>query len=247
MHHCPDPECNGAIKTSCYEKLHVAFCLCLITQTNGHQVFCGHRFQAESPRACALHGWGVNDENRIFQRAKKGLSFELPELLPHEQPGWEMVLSSFGSIQYPVHIRMGLIDGELCFVRVVSSALDGQPDQVAEIARVKTKELLLTKIDPRDALKAHKAANEEAPATKAAQVPAETEQSHNEYDNPFSYHKYTTLNLDIAAASKLEQKKAKEARTAAQVAERAARSSRKRGQRAAMGMKHILKGKKKHV
>ncbi|KAF3048983.1 hypothetical protein E8E11_009476 [Didymella keratinophila] len=84
-HHCPDQECDAEIKTSCYGKLHVAFCLETITMSNGHKRFCGHRFQAESPKACALHGWGSNNENRVFQRAKNRLSFKLPDLIPHEQ------------------------------------------------------------------------------------------------------------------------------------------------------------------
>lgn len=247
-HHCPDQECDGGIKTSCYDKLHVAFCLCLVSMANGHQRFCGHRFQAESPKACALHGWGDNDENRVFQRAKKGLSFKLPELIPHEQPGWEMVLSNFGSVQNLVHIRTGLIDGELCFVRVLSWLTDDQPDQVSEIARVKTKELRLTESDPRVALEAHKAAIGENPVKKAIHALAKTEQNDDEYNNPFSYQKYTNFTIEVAAAERLEEKKAKEEKVAAQAAERLAstKGGKKCNQHGMRDVKElVLKGKKK--
>ena len=75
-HHCPD--CKGKIQLSCYKKLHVAFCICLETMPNGHQHFCGQRFQVESANACATHGWGEHDENRVFQHAKKGEEYKLP-------------------------------------------------------------------------------------------------------------------------------------------------------------------------
>ena len=245
-HHCPDPECTSHIKTSCYEKLHVAFCLYSVPMPNGHRRFCGHRFQVESPKACALHGWGDADENRVFQRAKKGLAYELPTLFPHEQPGWEMVLSSFGSIQYPMHIRMGLVDSELCFVRVMSWLEDGQPDQVAEIARVKTKEMLLTETDPWVAL-AHKSVIEENPE-KAIQALVRAEQNDDEFNNPFSYRKYTIFTLKAEAATKLEEKKVRDVRAAAQAAQRlvTTKGGKKGGQRRAVDAKELrTKGKKK--
>ena len=221
-HHCPDSSCDGAIKTSCYYKLHVAFCVCVVDLPNGQQAFCGHRFQAESPKACALHGWGDNDENRIFQRAKKDLSFELPKLIPYEQPGWEMALSGFGGVYGPIHIRMGLIDSQLYFARVLSFSADGQPDQVESIARVKDKELRMTDSDPRVALKTHKAAVVESPAKKAIQALARTEQNDDEYNDPYSYRKYAVFKEIAAGARKLEEKKAKEMRAVAQEVERLA-------------------------
>ncbi|KAG9200151.1 hypothetical protein G6514_007505 [Epicoccum nigrum] len=142
-HNCSEPGCGGAIKTSCYDDLHFAFCICLVTMPNGHQRFCGQRFQVDSSKICAKHGWGENDENRIFQRAKNSQDFELPGFIPHEQPGWEMKLRSLGPWKSPV-IRMGLIHGEHCFVRVISYDTEGNPDQVSPIARVKPWELLLT-------------------------------------------------------------------------------------------------------
>ena len=57
-HHCPDSDCDGNIKDSCYDDLHVAFCVCEITLPNGHPGFCGQRFQVKSSNACATHGWG---------------------------------------------------------------------------------------------------------------------------------------------------------------------------------------------
>ncbi|KAJ8115040.1 hypothetical protein OPT61_g3219 [Boeremia exigua] len=246
-HHCPDPECNSEIKTRCYDKLHVAFCLCLVTMANGHQRFCGHRFQAESPKACALHGWGDNEENRVFQRAKKGLSFELPKLIPHEQPGWEMVINGFGGVQQSIYIRMGIINGELCFVRVVSWLSDGQPDQVSEIARVKTKELLLTECDPRTALEAHDPSNEDCGARSAIQALSKTEQNDDEYNNPYSYQKYIDLNLQIAAAEKWREKNRNQTKVEEAIAERLAlsRGGKKCGHDSLKSYKRLIKGKKK--
>lgn len=216
-HHCPDQECDGEIKTRCYDRLHVAFCLCIITMTNGHQRFCGHRFQAESPKACASHGWGDNGENRVFQRAKKGLSFKLPEVIPHEKPGWEMVINGLGGGTKAVHICMGLIDGEQCFVRVLSRHSDGQPDQVAEIARVKAKELLLTETDREIALRD---------------------------DGATSYQKYAAFNKKLATAGELQDKIAKkdEERTAKRPTP--GKGGKKRAQYDKKSYKRLIKGKK---
>lgn len=147
-HHCPD--CDGVIKDSCYNKLHLAFCICLISMPNKQQRFCGQRFSVESSRVCGKHGWGKNDENRVFQLAKKGLEWsnkDLPSFIPHEQPGWEMKLSSLGHLrsrsQSLICIRMSHVDGELCFVQVLSDNAKDQPDELLKIARVPTRELLL--------------------------------------------------------------------------------------------------------
>ena len=95
-YHCPEPKCggpsSGPIKTECYRKLHVAICCVVVKTKTGHSRFCGHRFQVEYPKACALHHWGPNNENKFYQLAKKQLPFQLPPMFPHEQPGWEMDL-----------------------------------------------------------------------------------------------------------------------------------------------------------
>lgn len=246
-HHCPDQECDGDIKTCCYEKLHVAFCVCLVTMSNGHQRFCGQRFQCESPKTCALHGWGENDENRVFQCAKKGLDFRLPEVIPHEQPGWEMTLSGCGVIRQPVNIRMGLVDGELCFVRVLSYLVNGQPNQVSEIARVKVKELLLTEMDPRPAFKTRKKVMEKTSAKRALQALMEAEQDDDEYNDPCTWRRYTTFALEPAAAEKLEEKRAREARAAVLAKKRAAaaRGGRCCAQQSLKTYKQSLKSRKR--
>jgi hypothetical protein len=219
-HHCPDQECDAEIKTSCYDKLHVAFCLETIIMPNGHKRFCGHRFQAESPKACALHGWGSNNENRVFQRAKKRLSFKLPDLIPHEQPGWEMVLTHFGGL-HQVHIRTGLVDGKFCFVRVLSRLADGQPDEVQEIACIKPKEMHLTESDRCLALEKAEAAVELSPEKKAVEALVMIEQSVKEFNNQLSYQKYNNHTAQVAAEEKLAAKILKEAKDAAREAERA--------------------------
>lgn len=137
-HHCP--ACKSVIKRRCYDRLHVAFCLHSVAMPNGHQHFYGRRFKVGSPGACFLHGWGANEENRTFLQAKRGQDYEFPVSIPHEQPGWEMELSSFGPWNSPVHIRMGLVDGEQCFVRVLSYLANDQTDQFSKIARVPTRE-----------------------------------------------------------------------------------------------------------
>ncbi|KAF1923702.1 uncharacterized protein M421DRAFT_95969 [Didymella exigua CBS 183.55] len=222
-HHCPDQKCDAEIKTRCYDQLHVAFCLEAITMANGHKRFCGHRFQAESPKACALHGWGTNNENRIFQHAKKRMPFKLPNLIPHEQPGWEMVLTHLGGLHQPVHIRTGLVDGEFCFVRVLSWRADEQPDQVHEIARVKTKELQMTSTDPHVGLVEDKAVVQISPVKKGIQALAKTElNDEEEFNNPCSFQKYVKFNALSVAERKLAEKRAKEAKNTARAAGRAA-------------------------
>lgn len=238
-HHCPDQECIGDIKTRCYDRLHVSFCICVITMANGQQRFCGHRFQTESPKACALHGWGEDDENRLFQRAKKGLAFELPEVFPHEKPGWKMVLSNAGGFLQPIQIRMSLVKDRLCFVRVLSIQDDGRPHQVTEIARVKTKELLLTKKDVREHFRAREGAKEESLDKTAA------ENHDKENGDPLGFKEYNALALDLADAKKLEEKKAKEARAAVVAAERAAasRKTKKGAKGSVMSYKELIKCK----
>lgn len=246
-HHCPDQECEAEIKTRCYDKLHVAFCLCIVTMTNGQQRFCGHRFQAESPKACALHGWGEHDENRVFQRAKKGLSFELPELIPHEQPGWEMVLGGIGRIKHQVHVRMGLLDGESCFVQVQSWRSDGQPDQVTELARVATKEMLMTGAGPTVTSKAPVGAVGQGPEKEAVRALIETEQNDGTYNDLCSYEKYTALNMDVTAAGKLEKQRRQKARAVEQAGQHS--TSRKRPKKCSRGdktdYKRFMRGTKK--
>jgi hypothetical protein len=220
-HHCPD--CKGTTKIRCYDKLHVAFCLCLVKMPNGHHQFCGHRFQVESPDACFLHGWGKNNENRVFGLAKKGLDWsedDLPSFLPHEQPGWEMEPSSLGHLQSLVCIRMKLIDGKQCFVGV--SSRKAEPDQF--IACVKPKELSsMTETGPRVALDANRVVLEEDdPIEGALQAFARAERITSVYDNPRTYEKYNKLASERAEAERLEEKKAKEARSAALATERAA-------------------------
>ncbi|KAJ4375663.1 hypothetical protein N0V86_007196 [Didymella sp. IMI 355093] len=250
-HHCPDQECDAEIKTRCYDRLHVAFCLELITMPNSHKRFCGHRFQAESPKACALHGWGTNNENRVFQRAKKRLPFKLPDVIPHEQSGWEMVLTHFGGLQQ-VHLRTGLVDGEFCFVRVLSWLANDQPNQVQEIARVKTKELRITENDPRVALE--EAAPEEkknsvqkSPEKKAVEALVKIEQNVKEFNNHRSYQKHNNHTARVVAEEKLAEKIAKEAKDAARAAERVAttKGGKKCIQLSASQQLRIMKAKKK--
>ncbi|KAJ4349078.1 hypothetical protein N0V95_004903 [Ascochyta clinopodiicola] len=88
-----------------------------------------------------------------------------------------------------------------------------------EIAHVKTKELLLIVIYSRDA---HKAVVEEQVSKEIVKTLAMTKQSHDQYNNPLSYQKYSVFNLKTAAVSKLEEKKAKEAKAVVQEAERLA-------------------------
>ncbi|KAF3002560.1 hypothetical protein E8E13_007819 [Curvularia kusanoi] len=248
-HHCPDPECQSDIRTRCYNRLHVAFCLCIVTMPNGHHRFCGHRFQAESPRACALHGWGEGDENRVFQRAKKGLEFELPKVFPHEQSGWEMVVSGLGIVQQPVSVRMGLVDGEFCFVRVISYRDDEQPDRVSEIARVKTKELLITATDPRVGFRTGNAAGKEDAAETAVQALKKSEQHGLEFKSVYEYRNYTYLASQRAANEKLQEKKAKEAKSAALAAQRAgaAKGGKSCAQESRKSYKQFTKRKKKNA
>ena len=139
-HHCPG--CNGVIKDSCYKKHHVAFCLHPV-DANGHQRFCGHRFKVEKSGACLVHGWGENNENRVFLDAKQGRDYKLPNSIPHEQSGWEMKLNNFGPLNSPAHIRMKLVGDERYFVRVLSYLANGQPDATRTIARVKPQEFLV--------------------------------------------------------------------------------------------------------
>jgi hypothetical protein len=216
-HHCPDPKCGGPIETSCYDNLHVAFCICLVAISNDQQRFCGQRFQVKSSYACATHGWGDKDENRMFRHAKRGRKYRLPSFIPHEQPGWEMKLSSFGNLQSLVCIRMKLIDHKQCFVGV--SSRKAEPDQF--IACVKPNELsLTTETGPRVALDANRVVLEEDDPILQAFARAELITS--VYDNPRTYEKYNELASKRAEAERLEEKKAKEARSAALAAERAA-------------------------
>ena len=221
-HHCPDQKCDAEIKTRCYDQLHVAFCLVIITMANGHKRFCGHRFQAESPKACALHGWGSNNENRVFQRAKKRLSFKLPDIIPHEQPGWEMVLNHFGGL-HQVHIRTGLMDGKFGFVRVLSWLADGEPGEIQEIACIKPKEMQLTEVDSCVTPEKNEATLELSPEKKAVEALVKIEQNVKEYDNQFSYQKYNNYTAQVAAEQKLAAKIVKEQKDAAREAERVAR------------------------
>lgn len=219
-HHCPDQECDAEIKTSCYDKLHVAFCLDTITMPNGHKRYCGHRFQAESPRPCTFHGWGSNNENRVFQRAKKRLPFELPGLIPHEQPGWEMVLNHFGGL-HQVQMRTGLVEGKFCFVRVLSWLADGQPDEVQEIPCIKPKEMQLTEANLGKGLKEVEATVEMSPEKKAVEALAMIEQNVNQFNKHFSYQKHNDHTARVAAEEKLSAKMAKALKGAAREAERA--------------------------
>ncbi len=192
-----------------------------------------------------MHGWGENEENRVFQRAKKGLSFELPKFIPHEQPGWEMLFTGFGGVHAPIHVRMGLIDGELCFVRVVSWLSDGVPDQVSEIARVKTKELLLTESDPRSALNSLNRSSPNALQRNAIQALVKTEQDDDEFNDPYSYQKYTDLSLELAAAKKWEEKRRSQLKAKEQFAERLALP--RGGKKCALDIKsykRLIRGKK---
>lgn len=215
---------------------------------NGHQRFCGHRFQAESPRACVSHGWGEGDENRVFQRAKKGLKFELPNVFPHEQLGWEMVVSGLGVVQQPVSVRMGLVDGELCFVGVISCLDNGEPDQASEIARVKTKELLITATDPRVGLSTGNVAGKEDAAETAMQASEKAEQHGLEFKSVYEYRNYTNLASKRAADEKLQEKKAKEAKSAALAAQRAdaAKGGKSCAQESRKSYKQFTKCKKKN-
>ncbi|KAF3037954.1 hypothetical protein E8E12_005770 [Didymella heteroderae] len=238
-HHCPDQECDAEIETSCYEKLHIAFCFELDTIPNGHKRFCGHRFQAESPRACALHGWGSNDENRVFQRAMKRLSFQLPDLIPHEQPGWEMALTPFGCL-HQIHIRTGYVDGKFCFVRVLSWLADGQPDEVQEIPRVRTKEMQMTETYPCVALRKAGAIVEMSPEKKAAEASVKIKQNVKEFNNQFSYQKFNNHTAQVSAEEKLAANMAKEAKDAAREAKRAATATKG-------GKKCVRVGAAKHL
>lgn len=226
-HHCPDPECDAEIKTSRYDKLHVAFCLETITMPNSHKCLCGHRFQAESPKAYALHGWGTNDENRVFQRAKKRLSFKLPDVIPHEYPGWEKVLTHFGGL-HQVHIRTGLMDGKFCLVRVLSWLADGQPDEVQTIACIKPKEMQLTESDLCATFEEAEVAVDLSPEKKAVQALVKIEQNVKEFNNQFSYQKYNNYTAQAVAKEKLAAKMAKEAKDTAREAERAATTTKGR-------------------
>lgn len=212
---------------------------------NGHDRFCGHRFQTESPKACALHGWGARDENRVFQRAKKGLSFELPVEFPHERKGWEMVLASAGCFQQPITIRMELVEERLCFVRVLSLLGDGRPGEITEVARVKTKELLLTDTDPRERFRACGDADSESSAEMAVRALFGSEQQDGEFDNPFAFKNHITVALDLAAAKKLEEKKTREARAANLAAQRAAaaKENKKCAKGSAVSYKQIIRCK----
>lgn len=201
-HHCPEPDCDGPIKTSCYRKLHVAFC-CVVVEMprNGQLRFCGHRFQVESPKACALHHWGPHNENKFFQDAKKGLSFHLPPVFPHEQPEWEMVLSAYGSIRSEVSIRMGISRGRMSFVRVQSYTEDGQPLEVAELAQVTKKEILMGVGPPYPGTEiAVEIEEDQAAVLKQALTEAE-EQDEVEFNSPKGYEKYNKLKTDLRAAT----------------------------------------------
>jgi len=110
---------------------------------NGFWRFCGCRFQVESPKGCAIHHYTKYEDNRFFQRAKKGQTYELPKLFPHEVPGWEMAVSSLGDIRAPVTIFMNTIEDRLGFSCVVN--FTSPKAYVEELARIPPWEMLLTK------------------------------------------------------------------------------------------------------
>lgn len=205
-HHCPEPECGGPsgrpIKNDCYRKLHLALCCVIIETKTRHLRFCGHRFQVESPKACALHHWGPNNENKFYQLAKKGLPYDLPSVFPHEQPDWEMVLSGYGSIRSSVAVRMGMFDNRKSFVRVISYDENAVSNEVALIAHVSNKEVLMG-VDP--PYPGEIVAPEEIEADTAAakiQVLAKTEmQDEAVFNDAMPWLKYNMVKTNARAAT----------------------------------------------
>ena len=123
-----------------------------------------------------------------------------------------------GSCPGPVCIRMGLIDGELCFVCVLSRHADGRPDRVSEVARVKKKEreLLVTQTDPWVVLDASRVflKEEHNPFKSALQAMNRAEQISSEFDNPLTYEKYNVLKraeAERAAAARSKKNHARQA------------------------------------
>lgn len=89
-HHC-DGSTKGqhAVKKSCYENGHLAFCCVPIyEERNGvwKLRWCGERFAIVSPGGCSSHPYGRYDNNQFLRDFAKNRSARMPDLVPTQQP-----------------------------------------------------------------------------------------------------------------------------------------------------------------
>ncbi|KAI1511062.1 hypothetical protein Ptr86124_010183 [Pyrenophora tritici-repentis] len=83
--------CHQAVSKEFYEHLHLAYCIAIVTDMNDRGEAqlrtCGIRLAVESPRGCGNHTY-AQGFNLIFKLAWKHQAFEMPNLLPHNLPGF---------------------------------------------------------------------------------------------------------------------------------------------------------------
>lgn len=144
-HHCPVSECS-AVKASCFRKLHLAFCCKVIKMDNGCESFCGMRFGVETPKGCSRHHYSRYDDNLMFKNALKGLEYELPNYIPHLEPGWFMLLPKFDRNCAPATIRVGKYKGGLSLIRDAPTPGAGQAAGFIEVLEMPGKELAMLSV-----------------------------------------------------------------------------------------------------
>ena len=89
-HHCG--ECGKPAKKTCFQDLHLAFCIAPVDNPKYPGELCGERFTVKSPTGCSTHHYsGSGGANLIFRRACRGLDFassdgQTPEPEPEVQP-----------------------------------------------------------------------------------------------------------------------------------------------------------------
>jgi len=242
-HHCPKPGC-GALKKSCIWKLHIAFCCVVVGMDNGHSRFCGIRFGVTTPQGCSMHHYSDYDDNRFFQKAIKGLEYDLPPVFPHLQPGWEMVLPKLGRIRKPVTICVRKYMGELHYLQVAEPSSPGEQPEFIVIARISPKQRLLAGVEVKDDEPEVKQENVQPQKPEEVRSMAEREKTSDAvFNNPFSYQSYNEFYADTRKQAEIEMKNEKQKKVDDEAkAAAAAKGSKKLKQ--ADGAKDVLNKKK---
>jgi hypothetical protein len=242
-HHCAEPN-YGDLKPGCYEELHVAFCCVPITMANGQQRFCGSRFGVFSPKGCSIHHFTEYDENKFFQKARKGYSYELPKVFPHLQAGWEMQLICKNR---PLTICMAMHQNELHFAQVQNVPGAQNQTQLFHMGKFPSRELLLADVNLEEETSAEDSSTHPASVQKAAEIQAIIHNKNTNpaaFNDPKSYMIYETQKKAIVEAENVVLKEARKAKGRV-VAEKAASSKTVNKQKPGPSAKDIKNQRKK--
>jgi hypothetical protein len=134
------------------------------------------------------------------------MPFKLPEMFPHESPGWEMPVTNLANLR-PFQMRMTTIDGKFGYTAVLTSNRAGRELEYRDLGRVPPWELKFA--SDQDNRAPAEEVEEPTEEERALREVNEQEQNGDLFDTPAPYEHWNDIKSKTKTLENWARKDAK--------------------------------------